>query len=86
MAKLPRVFPIVGGCKVEHMKDNIKVFEVKLMDKQTEELEGATPFDISFPGNFAVEDSKINHGEGGFVVANAAYVDWLQMEMPIGHA
>ena len=87
MAKAPRVFPIVGGRKVEHLKDNIKALEIKLTDKQIEELEAATPFDLGFPGNFVGEDPKIsNHGKGGFLLASSAYIDWLQTEKPIGHA
>ena len=74
MAKVPRVFPVVGGRKIKHPKDNIKAFEMKLTDKQIEEFKGATPFDIGFPSNFAGEDSKINYGKGGFILANAAYI------------
>lgn len=87
MAKAPRVFPIVGGRKVGHLKDNIRALEVKLSEGQIEKLEAATPFDVGFPSNFVGADPKVNHGKGqGFLLASAAKVDWLQSEKPIGHA
>jgi len=87
MAKAPRVFPIVGGRKVEHLKDNIRALEIKLTDEQIRTLEEATPFDVGFPGNFIGDDPKVDHGKGtGFLLASAACVDWLQTEKPIGRA
>ncbi len=52
MAKAPYVFPIVGGRKVEHLKDNIKALEIKLTEKQIEYLESIVPFEPGFPNNF----------------------------------
>ena len=55
MAKAPHVFPIVGGRKVEHLKDNMKSLEIKLTDKQIEYLESIVPFEPGFPNNFVGE-------------------------------
>lgn len=49
MQKTPFVFPIVGGRKVEHLKGNIEALSLELSEKDIEEIEGATPFDIGFP-------------------------------------
>ncbi|KAI1167993.1 aryl-alcohol dehydrogenase [Nemania serpens] len=52
MAKYPYVYPIVGGRKVHHLEENIQSITIKLTDKQIEELESATIFDLGFPGTF----------------------------------
>jgi len=52
MSKAHNVFPIIGGRKVEHLKDNIKALDIRLTDKQIEKLEGVRPMDIGFPHNF----------------------------------
>ena len=84
LAKAPRVFPIVGGRKVEHLKDNIKALEIRLSKEQIKALEAATPFDVGFPSNFIGEDPKVDFGRGGGMLAGAAFVDWGQTEKPIG--
>jgi aryl-alcohol dehydrogenase-like predicted oxidoreductase len=43
MSKTPNVFPIVGGRKVEHLKDNIQALKIKLTTKQIEFLESVKP-------------------------------------------
>ncbi len=58
MAKAPYVFPIVGGRKVEHLKDNIQALKIKLTDKQIQELESVVPFEPGFPNNFVGEVSE----------------------------
>ena len=52
MSKAPNVFPIVGGRKVEHLKDNIQALKIKLTTKQIEYLESIVPFEPGFPINF----------------------------------
>lgn len=52
MQKTINVFPIVGGRKVEHLKDNIKALSIHLSDKQIEALESVIPFEPGFPHNF----------------------------------
>ncbi|KAI9851708.1 MAG: hypothetical protein M1838_003046 [Thelocarpon superellum] len=52
MQKAPYVFPICGGRKIEHLKGNIEALAVDLDDKDIEEIENATPFDIGFPLKF----------------------------------
>ncbi len=59
MHKSPYVFPIVGGRKVNHLKGNIAALGLELSDKEIEEIDGATPFDLGFPLNF------LSHNPGG---------------------
>ncbi|KAK9427477.1 NADP-dependent oxidoreductase domain-containing protein [Lipomyces doorenjongii] len=59
MSKAANVFPIVGGRKVEHMKDNIKALSIKLTDEQIEYLESVKPFSPGFPHNFIPADPNI---------------------------
>jgi hypothetical protein len=51
MAKTPNVFPIVGGRKVEHLKDNIQALSIKLTTEQIKKLEDASPWTPGFPQN-----------------------------------
>ncbi|KAI0354912.1 aryl-alcohol dehydrogenase [Trametes cingulata] len=51
MQKVPYVFPIVGGRKVEHLKANIEALDVVLTDEHIKRLESAVPFDVGFPNN-----------------------------------
>ena len=54
MQKVPYVFPIVGGRKVEHLHDNINALEVALKPEHFKKIEAATPFDPGFPTNMMV--------------------------------
>jgi aryl-alcohol dehydrogenase-like predicted oxidoreductase len=47
--KMPYVFPIVGGRKIEHLKGNIEALKVSLSDEDIAEIEAAVPFDLGFP-------------------------------------
>lgn len=58
-SKAPNVFPIVGGRKVEHLKQNIEALKIKLTDEQIAYLESVKPFDVGFPSNFLGEDPNI---------------------------
>lgn len=59
MHKAPNVFPIVGGRKVEHLKENIQALSIKLTDKQIAYLESARPFQLGFPHDFNGPDPSI---------------------------
>jgi aryl-alcohol dehydrogenase-like predicted oxidoreductase len=59
MHKVPYVFPIVGGRKIEHLKGNIEALGLVLEDSEMEEIEDAAPFDPGFPLNF------LSHRKGG---------------------
>lgn len=52
--KVPYVFPIIGGRKVEHLLANIEALDIELSDEQMSELEGAVEFSLGFPGTMIV--------------------------------
>jgi diketogulonate reductase-like aldo/keto reductase len=47
--KTPYVFPIVGGRKVEHLKQNIQALDITLSPEQIRRIDDAKPFDFGFP-------------------------------------
>ncbi|KAK7062847.1 putative aryl-alcohol dehydrogenase aad14 [Paramarasmius palmivorus] len=49
MQKTPFVFPIIGGRKVEQLKDNLEALDITLTPEQIKFLESQVPFDIGFP-------------------------------------
>jgi aryl-alcohol dehydrogenase-like predicted oxidoreductase len=53
MHKAPDVFPVVGGRKIEHLKENIAALNVRLSDNEIKEIEDAgEPFKMGFPHDF----------------------------------
>ncbi|OQD74698.1 hypothetical protein PENANT_c173G07002 [Penicillium antarcticum] len=73
MAKAPNVFPLVGGRKVEHLKENIQALSLRLTAAQVEYLESQTHFDVGFPGNFIGPDPKVTGKASFLLAANGAY-------------
>lgn len=86
MQKTPYVFPIIGGRKVEHLKDNIKALSIHLTDKQIEELESVSPLDVGFPNNFIGPDPKVTGELGPGLLASAAQLRFVKSPQAIGHA
>ncbi|KAI0344203.1 aryl-alcohol dehydrogenase [NADP(+)] [Trametopsis cervina] len=52
MQKVPYVFPILGGRKVEHLHSNLEALEIALSQEQIEYLESIVPFKKGFPYDF----------------------------------
>ena len=77
MAKSPNAFPLVGGRKVENLRDNIQALNLRLTKKQMEFLGSQTPFYIGFPGNFIGPDPKVT-GKASFLLAANANYDFVQ--------
>lgn len=84
LSKTPRVFPIIGGRKTEHLHDNIKALDIKLSDAQIEKLEGVLPHKPTFPMNFIGEDPHIT-GQMAPLSASVAQMSFVKGEKPIGH-
>lgn len=60
MQKAPYVFPIIGGRKVEHLKQNLQGLDVALTQDHINYLESILPFDLGFPtGRFVSTISTI---------------------------
>lgn len=83
MAKTPNVFPIVGGRKVEHLRDNIRALEIKLTPEQIEYLESVTPFDLGFPSNLIGQDPRLTGKATGLLAGSAPYA-FVKASKPIG--
>ena len=56
MHKTPYVFPIIGGRKIEHLKQNIRALDVSLSSEQIQRIDSAKPFDPGFPSYFIVRE------------------------------
>jgi len=83
MQKTPNVFPIIGGRKVEHLKQNIEALSIHLSDKQIEYLESVQNFEIGFPGTFIGDDPKA--GKTAPIIAASAPIAYAKFGKPIGH-
>jgi aryl-alcohol dehydrogenase-like predicted oxidoreductase len=83
ISKAPQVYPIVGGRKVEHLKDNIQALKIKLSEEQIEYLESQTSFDIGFPNNFI--GGHPQDGKPAGLVHNAAPQAYALREKSLLH-
>ena len=54
MQKVPYVFPIVGGRKVEHLHANLEALDIVLTEAHIRKIESAVPFEAGAPHNLAV--------------------------------
>jgi hypothetical protein len=54
-AKYAYVYPIVGGRKVEHLKANIEALSLSLSDKEVDEIDNESNFQIGFPMDLLFE-------------------------------
>ena len=80
MAKAPNVFPIVGGRRIEHLKDNIQSLTIRLTPEQIKYLESVQPFDAGFPHNF------LGTGPGeNFMMKSFLHLDFVPPQKPVGY-
>ncbi|RAQ69237.1 aryl-alcohol dehydrogenase [Aspergillus flavus] len=82
LSKAPYVFPIIGGRKIEHLKDNIKALEIRLTEAQIEYLESIKPFDFGYPANYIGEDPGIT-GKASGVLATTGPLAFVKYPSPI---
>lgn len=66
-AKAPRVIPLVGGRKIEHLKGNIQALDISLTPQQVEYLESVQEFDPGFPNTFIGPDPRVTGKLGGLL-------------------
>jgi len=76
--KLPYVFPIIGGRKVEQLKENITALDITLTPEQVQRIEQASPFDPGFPNNFIGDGTYDN-----FIMKASAHSDRVPASQPI---
>ncbi|KAJ4131355.1 putative aryl-alcohol dehydrogenase aad14 [Fusarium oxysporum] len=58
-SKAKNVFPLIGGRKIEHLKQNIEALSIKLTPEQIEYLESIVPFDVGFPNSLIGDDPAV---------------------------
>ncbi|KAK8098275.1 Aryl-alcohol dehydrogenase Aad14 [Apiospora kogelbergensis] len=58
-SKADRVFPIVGGRKIEHLQQNIAALSIRLTPEQISFLESVKPFELGFPHDFLGADPNV---------------------------
>lgn len=84
MAKTPYVFPILGGRKVENLKDNITALSLRLSPEQIKRIESAKDFDPGFPVTMIGDDSK-ETGQFNMLMSASARVDVVRNPRPAGY-
>ncbi|KAI5475705.1 hypothetical protein MNV49_001039 [Pseudohyphozyma bogoriensis] len=72
LQKTPYMFPIIGGRKVTHLKDNIRALSLTLTPTQLEYLESVLPFDFGFPFDRFGTDPHASGGRETNMVLNGA--------------
>jgi aryl-alcohol dehydrogenase-like predicted oxidoreductase len=55
--KTPYVFPIIGGRKVEHLKQNVRALDIYLSPEQIQRIDNAKSFEYGFPNIIIVRTS-----------------------------
>ncbi|KAK4173096.1 aldo/keto reductase [Triangularia setosa] len=67
------VYPVIGGRKVEQLKENIQALELELTEEQIAALERVKEFDIGFPHDFIGGDPDMT-GVWGDLTAQTVYL------------
>ena len=91
MQKVPYVFPIVGGRKLEHIEGNIAALEVSLTEDDVKKVESAYNFDHGFPHTFLSgtlfdgSEPRQIHGPGDvWLTKGGGVFDWVENPKAIG--
>jgi aryl-alcohol dehydrogenase-like predicted oxidoreductase len=78
LQKLPYVFPIIGGRKVEQLKENITALDISLTAEQIKRIEESRPFDAGFPHNMIGDGTYDN-----FLLQSAGHSDRVPLQQAI---
>lgn len=84
-AKAHNVFPIIGGRKVEHLKENIQALSIKLTKEQVEYLENVHSFEVGFPNDLLGIDPYVTGKFTGLAAASAP-LEVETLPKPVGLA
>jgi hypothetical protein len=93
------VFPIIGGRKVEQLKENIAALDISLTPEQVQRIEAAAPFSPGFPNSLIVSIALIFvficherlttaacQGDGTsvtFMLTTSAHFDRVPLQQPV---
>ncbi|KAH9058233.1 Aldo/keto reductase [Lactarius vividus] len=78
LLKTPYVFPIIGGRKVEHLRENLQALDISLTPEQINRIESAKPFDLDFSHRVF-----INSLVDPWTIASAAHIDRVPHQQAI---
>ncbi|OAX35876.1 Aldo/keto reductase [Rhizopogon vinicolor AM-OR11-026] len=78
MQKVPYVFPLIGGRKVEHLEANLESLAISLTAEQMRYLESIVPFNPGFPYTMIGDGTAYN-----LLLSSAAYMDKQPAAQPI---
>lgn len=84
MSKTTNVFPLVGGRKIEHLRDNIQALSIRLTDEQVAFLESVRPLDVGFPQNMLGEEPGVS-GKMGMALAPSGQMSFVKYPRAIGY-
>lgn len=73
MLGVHKVFPVIGGRKVEQLHENLQALSIKLSEEEVAYLEGVKRFEIGWPHDFIGEDPNVT-GVLGRMAAESAFV------------
>ncbi|KAI0264246.1 NADP-dependent oxidoreductase domain-containing protein [Gloeopeniophorella convolvens] len=78
LTKTPYVFPIIGGRKVEQLRENLQALDISFTPEHIQKIENATKFDIGFPFNFFGTGL-----EEPFMIRAAAHTDRVPLQQAV---
>ena len=61
MQKVPYVFPILGGRKIEHLYNNLEALDIVLKEEHIKKIEAASPFDKGMMYNLFVSFMRMHY-------------------------
>ncbi|KAI0290591.1 Aldo/keto reductase [Russula brevipes] len=76
--KLPYVFPIIGGRKVEQLKENIAALDISLTAEQVQRIENSSPFSPGFPHTLVGDGTYDNA-----MLKTSGHLDRVPLQPPI---
>ncbi|KAJ5709767.1 hypothetical protein N7493_010058 [Penicillium malachiteum] len=80
MSKAGNVFPLIGGRRVEHLKDNIQALSIKLTQEQIKYLESVKPFNPGLPHTFIPADPNVTGSS--FLIARTNAIKFPNAQKP----
>ncbi|PNP38584.1 hypothetical protein TGAMA5MH_09665 [Trichoderma gamsii] len=83
MHKAPYVFPIVGGRKVEQLRENIAALSLKLTEEDIAEIEAAVPFALGFPYDLLWGKEVPDTVQDVNILDNAGPFEYVPEQKPI---
>lgn len=84
LAKVPYVFPLIGGRRVEYLYDNIQALSTRLSEEQIRFLESVKPLDVGYPQNMLGEEPGVT-GNEGMALAPAGKIAFVRYPRAIGY-